>query len=100
MSSTPNITVHVRYRVLNEEAFAAYRVRAAGTIIAAGGVPLPGATAVQSLVGDAAPYKFARLGFDTVEACQNWFRSPEYQDLADLRCSAMDATFDIVEEDQ
>ena len=79
----------------NKELLQTYSAKAASVIAEFGGEFLAKAP-IQAL-GGISNYEYkAIIAFPSKEQAQNWFNSPQYQDLIDLRNQGMDSSFLLV----
>jgi len=71
----------------------AYAAAAAPTLAAFGGEVLHRGSFQSVLLGNAEPHALGVLRFPDVQSAKNWFASPAYQAVAQLREEAADMTF-------
>jgi len=82
--------------ILDAATIERYRCEAPATIEKYGGRYLVRVGAVEILEGDPAPKRLTVIEFPSVEHAKNWYDSPEYRPLAELRQSALRGDLFIV----
>lgn len=89
--------VIVDSRVTNPEGMKPYADKVRETIAAHGGRPLVSTSNIAVKEGDWTPTRMIVLQFDSVEAAEGWYNSPEYQEILPYRLDNTDDRFVIVE---
>ena len=74
--------------VTNPEAFAEYGKRVPGTVAHFGGTYLVRGGTPEKIEGDYDPVRIVVLQFDSVERAREWYDSPEYAPLKEMRLKA------------
>ena len=87
----------VNIRVTDPDRYAEYREKAPATIARYGGKYLARGGAVEVLEGDWDPQRLVVLEFESMERFREWYDSPEYTPLKQLRSEAADSEFVVVE---
>ena len=87
------LDIHVE----DPEEYAAYRERAPATLEAYGARYLVRGGAHEVLEGDWDPERVVVVEFPSVERAREWYRSPEYQELAAMRQRAAPGQVILVE---
>lgn len=88
--------VVVTENVTDEEGMGAYTGKALPTILAAGANVLVAGPPAKVLEGQWHGTQTVLLEFESVEAAQAWYDSPEYQEAIPLRQAAAEANFAIL----
>ncbi len=83
--------------VTNPEAFAEYGRQVPGTVAAFGGTYLVRGGAPDAVEGDYNPVRIVVLQFDSVEKAKEWYNSPEYAPLKEMRMKASTGDLYFVE---
>jgi uncharacterized protein (DUF1330 family) len=86
------LDIHVK----DAEEYAAYRERSPATLERYGGRYLVRGGDFEVLEGDWAPERVVVLEFPSVERAQEWYRSPEYQEIAPMRQRAAPSAMVLV----
>ena len=86
-----DITVH------DAEKMEAYAAAAGPTLAAHGGEFILHGHHAETLLGEWTVPGIALVRFPTLEAARTWYNSPEYKALTDLRSSAADMNFALLE---
>lgn len=89
--------VIVDSNVTDPEGFKAYATKVRDTLGAHGGKPVINTDNITVLEGDWKPKRVVVLQFDSVEAIQAWYDSPEYQDILPHRLASAKDKLLIVE---
>jgi uncharacterized protein (DUF1330 family) len=87
----------VNIRVTDPDRYAEYREKAPATIARYGGKYLARGGPVEVLEGDWDPQRLVVLQFESLERFHEWYDSPEYTPLKQLRSEAADSEFVVVE---
>ncbi|GAB1264052.1 DUF1330 domain-containing protein [Aurantivibrio infirmus] len=87
--------VTVEFTIKNKEMLQSYSAKAASTIAEFGGEFLVKAP-IRSLGGVANYENKAIVAFPTKERAENWFHSPQYQNLIDIRNQGMESSFLLI----
>ena len=74
--------------VTNPEAFAEYGKLVPGTVAAFGGTYLVRGGTPDKIEGDYDPVRIVVLQFDSVDRAREWYNSPEYAPLKEMRMKA------------
>jgi uncharacterized protein (DUF1330 family) len=74
--------------VIDSEEYAAYRERAPATLEAYGGRYLVRGGEHEVVEGDWDPERVVVVEFPSVERAREWYRSPEYQEIVEMRTRA------------
>lgn len=82
-----------RIRVRDPEQMKAYGAAAAPTVTAHGGEVLDRGKFATALLGEGSLHMTGIMRFPSEAAIENWFTSPEYRALTDLRDSAGEMEF-------
>lgn len=77
---------------MKDEALMAEYAELAGPTVGAHGGKLLARGAVETLDGDYAPGGGVIIEFPNAEAVRNWYNSPEYQKIVDMRFRAVTST--------
>jgi uncharacterized protein (DUF1330 family) len=93
------VAAYVIYQgeVLDPERYEEYKVKAAESIVAAGGRYLVRGGNVEVLEGEAPAGRTVVLEFKTMQAALDWYRGTEYTEIRNLRESAARARMYVVE---
>lgn len=83
--------------VLDAERYEEYKVRAAESIIAAGGRYLVRGGDIEVLEGEAPVGRTVLLEFETMQAALVWYRGAEYTEIRTMREGAARARMYVVE---
>jgi len=83
--------------ITNPEAFAEYGKLVPGTIAQYGGTYLVRGGAPQKAEGDYDPVRIVVLQFESVERAREWYDSPEYAPLKEMRRQASTGDLYFVE---
>lgn len=81
----------------DEKTYAAYRSRVSSELLRAGGRYLARGGPVDVLEGDWRPGRIVVVRFDSREAAQRWWASPEYADLRQMRQASTRTNMIVVE---
>jgi uncharacterized protein (DUF1330 family) len=84
------------FEVTDPEAMAAYG-KATGETLATHGGRIVAAQPGRAVEGDWAPNRLVIVQFDTMEALETWYNSPEYQELIKQRQAASRAHMTFVD---
>ena len=84
-------------RITDPDAYGPYRERAGATAEAYGGRYLVRGGATEVIEGDWDPERVVVLEFPSVDRAREWYRSPEYQEIAPIRQGASESRGLIVE---
>ncbi len=87
----------VNVRVADPDRYAEYRAKAPDTISHYGGKYLARGGAVEVLEGSWDPKRLVILEFESMERFREWYNSPEYAPLKQLRDGAAATEFVVVE---
>ena len=87
----------VNVRVIDPDRYAEYRSKAPDSISRYGGKYLARGGAVEVLEGTWNPQRLVILEFDSMERFHEWYDSPEYAPLKQLRGEASATEFVVVE---
>jgi uncharacterized protein (DUF1330 family) len=87
----------VNVRVTDPDRYAEYRDKAPDTIAHYGGKYLARGGKVEVLEGDWDPQRLVILEFESLERFNEWYNSPEYAPLKQLRHKAAVTEFAVVE---
>ncbi len=87
----------VNVRVADPDRYAGYRAKAPDTISHYGGKYLARGGAVEVLEGSWDPQRLVILEFESMERFREWYDSPEYAPLKQLRDGAAATEFVVVE---
>jgi uncharacterized protein (DUF1330 family) len=87
----------VNIRVTDPDRYAEYREKAPATIARYGGKYLARGGPVEVLEGDWDPQRLVVLEFESTKRFHEWYDSPEYAPLRQLRSEAADSEFVVVE---
>ena len=79
-----SVDIIANYTVTNPEKYAEYPMAAMPTVVQYGGKMLVGTDEVHVLGGNPSP-TFVVIEFESVEAVQRWYNSPEYTKVKHLR---------------
>ncbi len=74
--------------ITDPEAFAEYGRQVPGTVAAFGGSYLVRGGAPEAVEGDYDPVRIVVLQFESVEKAKEWYYSPEYAPLREMRMKA------------
>ena len=74
--------------ITDPEAFAEYGRQVPGTVTAFGGSYLVRGGAPEAVEGDYDPVRIVVLQFESVEKAKEWYYSPEYAPLREMRMKA------------
>jgi len=93
------VAAYVIYQgeVLDPERYEEYKVKAAESIVAAGGKYLVRGGNVEVLEGEAPGGRTVLLEFKTMQAALDWYRSPKYTEIRNIREGAARARMYVVE---
>lgn len=89
--------VIVDSNVTDPEGFKAYAAKVRDTLVAHGGKPVINTDNITVLEGDWQPKRMVVLQFDSPEAIQGWYNSPEYQEILPHRLASAKDKLLIVE---
>ena len=89
--------VIIENHVVDPEEYAAYRERAPATLAAYGGRYLVRGGAHEAIEGDWDPERIVVLEFPSVERAREWYRSPEYREIAPMRQRAAPSKIVLVQ---
>lgn len=89
--------VLVQSEVTNAEQYAAYAKLSPATITKAGGTFLARGGRSTTLEGVKAPARVVVIEFPTFEAAEQWYHSPEYTAVRQVRAGAATMQFVVVE---
>lgn len=84
-------------RVLDEHAYARYKNQVSPGLLAAGGRYLARGGPIDVLEGDWRPSRLVLVRFDSAAAARNWWSSPEYAALKELRQASTDTRMVLVD---
>lgn len=84
-------------KVHDPEAMKAYGAKVGETLKKYGGKVLIAGAPSDIKEGDWTPSRMVVLQFESVEAAQTWYNSPEYQEILPLRLAAADDNFMIID---
>ena len=87
----------VNVRVTDPDRYAQYREKAPDTIAQYGGKYLARGGTVEVLEGEWNPQRLVVLEFESVERLREWYDSPEYASLKQLRIETTSTEFVVVE---
>ncbi len=87
----------VNVQVTDPARYAEYREKAPATITRYGGKYLARGGEVEVLEGDWNPQRLVILEFESMERLHEWYNSPEYAPLKQLRSEATVTEFVVVE---
>ncbi len=87
----------VNVQVTDPARYAEYREKAPATIARYGGKYLARGGEVEVLEGDWNPQRLVILEFESMERLHEWYNSPEYAPLKQLRSEATVTEFVVVE---
>ena len=87
----------VNVRVTDSDRYAQYREKAPDTIAQYGGKYLARGGTVEVLEGEWNPQRLVVLEFESVERLREWYDSPEYASLKQLRTESTSTEFVVVE---
>jgi len=87
----------VNVQITDPARYAEYREKAPGTIARYGGKYLARGGEVEVLEGDWNPQRLVILEFESMERFYEWYNSPEYAPLKQLRCEASVTEFVVIE---
>jgi uncharacterized protein (DUF1330 family) len=87
----------VNIRVSDPDRYAEYREKAPATIAHYGGKYLARGGTVEVVEGDWDPKRLVVLEFESMERFHEWYNSPEYAPLKQIRSEATVTEFVIVE---
>jgi uncharacterized protein (DUF1330 family) len=87
----------VNVRVTDPDRYAKYREKAPDTIAQYGGKYLARGGTVEVLEGEWNPQRLVVLEFESVERLREWYHSPEYAPLKQLRTETTSTEFVVVE---
>jgi uncharacterized protein (DUF1330 family) len=87
----------VNVRVTDPDRYAQYREKAPDTIAQYGGKYLARGGTVEVLEGEWNPQRLVVLEFESVERLREWYDSPEYASLKQLRTETTSTEFVVVE---
>ena len=91
------VYVIVNVRVTDPARYEEYRGKVPATIARYGGRYLARGGAVEALEGDWQPERLVVLKFESMERFREWYDSPEYAPLKQLRQKAAATQFVVVE---
>ncbi len=91
------VYVVVNVRVTDPDRYAKYRDQAPATIARYGGKYLARGGTLEVLEGEWGPQRLVVLEFESMERFNEWYNSPEYAPLKQLRSEAADTEFVVVE---
>jgi uncharacterized protein (DUF1330 family) len=83
--------------VTDPVAYEEYRAKVPGTIAAYGGRYLARAGAAEVLEGDWSPKRFVILEFPSLARLKEWYKSPEYRPLLEIRKRTARSSVIVVE---
>jgi len=83
--------------ITDPAAYEEYRQRVPAVIAKYGGKYIVRGGAVESLEGGWSPARVAILEFPSMEHARNWYRSPEYAPLIELRHRSSKSTLTLIE---
>jgi len=83
--------------ITDPAAYEEYRQRVPAVIAKYGGKYIVRGGTVESLEGGWSPRRVAILEFPTLEHARNWYRSPEYAPLIELRHRSSKSTLTLIE---
>ncbi len=83
--------------VVDPEEYAAYRERAPATLEAYGGRYLVRGGEHEVVEGDWDPERVVVVEFPSVERAREWYRSPEYQEIVEMRKRAAPSRMVLVQ---
>jgi uncharacterized protein (DUF1330 family) len=94
-----SVAAYVIYQgeVLDPERYEEYKVKAAESIVAAGGRYLVRGGDVEVLEGEAPAGRTVLLEFKTMRAALDWYRGAEYTEIRNIREGAARARMYVVE---
>jgi uncharacterized protein (DUF1330 family) len=94
-----SVAAYVIYQgeVLDAERYEEYKVRAAESIIAAGGRYLVRGGDIEVLEGEAPAGRTVLLEFETMQAALDWYRGAEYTEIRTMREGVARARMYVVE---
>ncbi|MBT5571912.1 MAG: DUF1330 domain-containing protein [Alphaproteobacteria bacterium] len=84
-------------KVHDPETMKNYGSKVGETLKKYGGRPIVAGGAIDVKEGNWTPTRVIVLEFESVEAAQTWYNSPEYQEILPIRLSAADDNFIIVD---
>jgi uncharacterized protein (DUF1330 family) len=87
----------VNVRVIDPDRYSEYREKAPDAIARYGGKYLARGGTVEVLEGEWNPQRLVVLEFESMERFREWYDSPEYTPLKQLRSEASDTEFVVVE---
>ena len=87
----------VNVQITDPARYAEYREKAPGTIARYGGKYLARGGEVEVLEGDWNPQRLVILEFESMERFNEWYNSPEYAPLKQLRCETSVTEFVVIE---
>jgi uncharacterized protein (DUF1330 family) len=87
----------VNVRVTDPDRYSEYRDKAPDAIARYGGKYLARGGTVEVLEGEWNPQRLVVLEFESMERFREWYDSPEYAPLKQLRSEASDTEFVVVE---
>jgi uncharacterized protein (DUF1330 family) len=87
----------VNVRVTDSDRYSEYRDKAPDAIARYGGKYLVRGGTVEVLEGEWNPQRLVVLEFESMERFREWYDSPEYAPLKQLRSEASDTEFVVVE---
>jgi uncharacterized protein (DUF1330 family) len=87
----------VNERVTDSDRYSEYRDKAPDVIARYGGKYLARGGTVEVLEGEWNPQRLVVLEFESMERFREWYDSPEYTPLKQLRSEASDTEFVVVE---
>ena len=89
--------VIIHDEIHDQALFAQFRERVAATIQASGGRYLVRGGAIEVMDGDWKPDRIVVVEFDSADRARDWFKSPEYVEIKEIRKKAATASVVVVE---
>ena len=89
--------VIIHDEIHDQALFAQFRERVAATIQASGGRYLVRGGAIEVMDGDWKPDRIVVVEFDSADRARDWFNSPEYNEIKEIRMKAATASVVVVE---